>query len=584
MFLKSAELNAHSLVQNKFLFILFFLITTKFALADWNSGVTIEDVATRIAVNVLDKGIQVTIDLKANAVKQLEKGGAQQQPMTVDNFSLSVIEVNAKQQLIPIIKKSQKKNNKATASGSTIDVFYPFPDDTKPKQISINPSFKLIKQAGEQYIITVSHHGLPVIDHGVLTQAETLSLNWQDPWYSHFLNPELKRDHNDPVMAFLYIEPRQIKSEFVIRIKEIADWANLELRDDVMIYPDEFALIKQKVGEFLLAQNNLSADAKLLSPTLERVDYIRMGAADIQAYEPQQAQRQVATLIGVSLTHQTKNLPEKVEWKWKLFNKKIQRVSIRAYDPAGLFDSYVTPDYPVFEWENMLADIDLTELSGSQKASPVPVEESKNTSQYYWLSAVIGLLLLPLIGCHYINPRFKFFIQLFIILITLAASFSLIKTGKLNVAMKSISLDDENAKPILKQLLWNIYQAFESTHEEVAYDQLADSVSGNLRETLYLQNRQSFLAQDGAWSKVKSIEIQKLSNQSSILDGAYLFDCEWLVVGEVIHWGHQHRRENLYRANIKISPLDGYWKIFQLESIGQQRVDETKPKKDRFTK
>ncbi len=578
MFLKSAELNTRSLVQNKFLFIiLLFLVTSKFAIADWNSGVTIEDVSTRIAVNVLDKGVQVTVDLEAKAVKQLKKGGTQQQSITVDDFSLSIIKVNAKQQLTPIIKKSQKKNNKATASGSIIDVFYPFSDDIKPEQIKINPAFNLIKQAGDNYIITVSHHGLPVIDHGVLIQAETLSLNWQDPWYSHFLNPELKRDHNDPVMAFLYIEPRQIKSEFVIRIKEMANWANLELRDDVMIYPDEFASIKQKVGEFLLTQNKLTADTNILPPTLERVDYIRMGAADIQAYEPQQAQRQVATLIGVSLTHQTKALPEKVAWQWKLFNKKIQQVAIRAYDPAGLFDSYVTPDYPIFEWENMLADIDLTELSGSPKTTPVPVEKTNNTSQYYWLSGIIGFLLISLIGCHYINPQFKFFIQLFIVFVTLAASYYLIKTGKLNLAMNSVSLDDEKAKPVLNQLLWNVYQAFESTQEEVAYDQLADSVSGDLRETLYLQNRQSFLAQDGAWSKVKSIEIQNLSNKSSSLDDGYLFDCEWLVVGEVIHWGHQHRRENLYRANIKISPQEGHWKIFQLESIGQQRVDGTEP-------
>ncbi|MEE9336719.1 MAG: hypothetical protein V3U87_01450 [Methylococcaceae bacterium] len=576
MFLKSAELNAHSLVQNKFLFILLFLITTRFALADWNSGVTIEDVSTRIAVNVLDDGVQVTVDLEANAIKQLKKGGPQQ-PITVDDFSLTVIKINAKQQLIPSIKKSNKKNNKAKDSGSIINVFYPFSDDIKPEQIKINPAFNLIKQAGDNYIITVSHHGLPVIDHGVLTNAETLSLNWQDPWYSHFLNPKLKRDHNDPVMAFLYIEPRQIKSEFVIRIKEMADWANLELRDDVMIYPDEFASIKQKVGEFLLAQNKLSADTNMLPPTLERVDYIRMGAADIQAYEPQQAQRQVATLIGVSLTHQIKALPTKVEWQWKLFNKKIQQVAIRAYDPAGLFDSYVTPDYPVFEWENMLADIDLTELSGSPKTTPVPVEETNNTSQYYWLSGIIGFLLLSLIGCHYLNPRFKYFIQLIIILITLAVSYTLMKNGKLNLTMQSASLDKEKAKSVMNQLLWNVYQAFESTQEEVAYDQLADSVSGDLRETLYLQNRQSFLAQDGAWSKVKSIEIQNLSNQPSPLNDGYLFDCEWLVVGEVIHWGHQHRRENLYRANIKISPQDGHWKIFQLESIGQQRVDGTEP-------
>jgi hypothetical protein len=156
---------------------------------------------------------------------------------------------------------------------------------------------------------------------------------------------------------------------------------------------------------------------------------------------------------------------------------------------------------------------------------------------------------------------------------TLAVSYMLMKNGTLNLKGNVVKISESEAKPVLKQLLWNVYQAFESTQEGQVYDQLADSVSGDLRETLYLQNRQSFLAQDGAWSKVKEIKIQNVIKTDS-LNKSHLFDCQWLVVGEVIHWGHQHRRENLYHAEIEISPVDGYWKIYQLKSIGQQRVDE----------
>jgi hypothetical protein len=374
-------------------------------------------------------------------------------------------------------------------------------------------------------------------------------------------------------MAFLYLEPRQIKSEIIVRVKEVAEWANLELRDELMIYPDEFASIKQKVAEFLLAQNKLSADANNLPPTLDRVDYIRMGAADIQAYEPQQAQRQVATLIGVSLTHQIKALPMSVKWQWNLFNDKIQRVAVRAYDPAGLFDSYVTPKYPLFEWENMLADIDLPELSGVEQSRLVPVSQRAGQSHYYWLGGIIIFLLMSLVSCRYLPLKYRFYIRLAIFFMTLAVSYILMKNGTLNLKGNIVKISESEAKPVLKQLLWNVYQAFESTQEGQVYDQLADSVSGDLRETLYLQNRQSFLAQDGAWSKVKEIKIQNVIKTGS-LNKSHLFDCQWLVVGEVIHWGHQHRRENLYHAEIEISPVDGYWKIYQLKSIGQQRVDE----------
>ncbi len=547
--------------------LLYFFAMTSLSLADWNSGLTIEDVSTRIAINIVDDGVQVTVALTDSAITQL-KGDKTKTGKSLNSFSQKVIRIVAETELHSSLK---------TASTSYIETFSPFSAATQPNQLEIIPDFDLIKQAGEQYIITVSHQGLPVIDHGVLTQSETLILNWQDPWYSHFTNEKLKRDHNDPVMAFLYIEPFQIKSEIIVRVKEMSNWTDLQLRDSTMIYPDEFALIKQKIGQFLLAQNKVSTESETLSGVLGRVDFIRMGAADIQAYEPQQAQRQVSTLIGVSITHQTKALPAKARWHWKLFNKKLQRIVIRAYDPAGLFDSYVTPDYPVFEWENMLADIELPELSNTPQSIAVTIDNTEEKNQYYYLLGLLAFLILSIFSCQFIQAKFRTHCKIAAVVITLLTTAYLLKSGNLAIGSNYVTLNEQQSKPVLNQLLWNIYQAFESNQEDAIYDQLAFSVSGDLRETLYLQNRQAFLLQDGAQSKINAIKIKKLTTLSSTFDQAYLFDCEWLVIGDVIHWGHQHRRENLYRANIKIAPIKGNWKIIELESIGQQRVDTVEP-------
>jgi hypothetical protein len=570
MFQRSTKLCAASFLVVLQVFLVFF-ITASVVIADWNSGVTIEDVSIRIAINVVDDGVHVTVDLTESAIAKLRASGADDTSAEniLNDYAEQVVKI---QQLSPRIKPATENEVTKAGTRATKEVFFPFIKG-RSQQLNIVPVFKIIEKAGDKHLITVAHHGLPVIDHGVLTGAETLSLDWQDPWYSHFLNPKLKRGHTDPVMAFLYIEPQQIKSEIVVRVKEIANWTDLGLRDSKVIYPDEFALVKQKIGQFLLAQNKVSADAKELSPSLDRVDYIRMGAADIQAYEPQQAQRQVATLIGVSIIHQTKELPKKVHWQWNLFNEKIQRVAIRAYDPAGLFDSYVTPDYRVFEWENMLADIDLPELENKPKSIPVMVKESQGLTQYYWLAGVFGFLVLSILSSKFISSQFRKYIQVATALIILVTGLYLWKSGDLRFGMAQAELDKQQARPVLKQLLWNVYQAFESVQEDATYDQLAYSVSGNLRETLYLQNRQALLLEDGGWSKVKKVEIQSLADRSNLLGDGHLFDCEWLVVGEVIHWGHQHRRENVYRANIKIAPIDGTWKIVELESISQQRVD-----------
>lgn len=578
MFSVSTRFSVVGLVSSIFQILVCFFIFYNYSIADWNSGITIEDASTRIAINVTDNGVQLSIDLTDSAVTQILKTSKtenvdfESRNNTLSTFAITLLKIRANQQLTPQIISDNAEIKEIASGSSYIEVFFPFLE-THPEQLDIIPNFSVIEKAGGNYIITVSHQGLPVIDHGVLIDPELLNLNWKDPWYSHFVNPKLKRDHNDPVMAFLYIEPLQIKSEIVVRIKEMANWTDLGLRDKTMIYPDEFAMVKQKIGQYLLNHNKVSADSIALSPMLKQVDYIRMGAADIQAYEPQQAQRQVATLIGVSMTYQSIELAKKVQWEWKLFNKKIQRVAIRAYDPAGLFDSYVTPEYPVFEWENMLADIDLPASSNTPQSIPVPVNSQKKASHYYWLTGLIGFLFLSIISCKYFNSTFRKYAYTFVILITSATGYYLLNIGKLNFETSSAKLDEQLAKPLLTQLLWNIYQAFESSQEDSTYEKLAYSVSGDLRETLYLQNRQAFLAENGGHSKVSSIKINKLTDLSSSFNNKNLFDCEWLVIGDVIHWGHQHRRENIYRAQIQLTPIEGYWKIIELDSLNQQRVN-----------
>lgn len=569
MFPKHANLSRNHLFLAYLQIILCFFVLSSTVRADWNSGVTIEDISTRIAIDVIDEGILVSIDLKEKAVTQLYAVRPEKSKALLDlnQFALKLIQITAEQTLKPTIKTPATAEIKKPAA--FITVFYPFLT-AQPQQIDIAPDFKAISTAGKQYVITVSHQGLPVIDHGVLTSTESLLLDWQDPWYSHFNNPKLKRDHNDPVMAFLYIESQQIKSEVVVRIKEMASWANLELRDPLLIYPDEFASLKQKVAAFLLSKNKL-VTGSTSNPILDRVDYIKMGASDIQAYEPQQAQKQVSTLIGVSIIHPITEIPNKIQWHWELFSDKIQRIAMRAYDPAGLFDSYVTAKYPVFEWENMLADIDLPELVSKAKVTVVKVDTSQAEARQYTLLGILGFLILFIISYIFTPSLIRKYTHSVILLFTLAITYPLFQTG--NISFKQTNLTDQQAQPILNQLLWNVYQAFEATEEIATYDQLAYSVSGDLIETLYLQNRESFLTQDGGWAKTASIEIQSIKQLTANFDGSYLFDCEWLVSGEVIHWGHQHRRDNVYHATLSIMPIEGNWKITALESIGQQRVD-----------
>ncbi len=528
------------------------------AYADWNSGKTIEASATRLTVNVLNNGVKAELTVHADVI------GASQ--LNKENFARRILAIQTDHP-IPATVSVSAENEQA----SVMTLWFAF-TRAQPERIALKPDFDLLTLAGQSHQISVAHLGLPVIDHDVLTQAETLSLDWQDPWQTHFENPELKRDHGDPVMAFLYIEQQQIKAEIVVRVKELTEWLDLGLADQTWIAESEFEHIRQKTGDFLASQNPLKVDGMLRSPVLDKVDFIRMGAEDIQAYQPQQTQLQTTTLIGVSLHYEISDIPAKLAWQWDLYTDSVQRVVIRAYDSAGLFDSYVTHDYRVFEWENMLADIDLPELTGQKKAALVAVEND-NEQRINTLRILLVFLMAAFVLTIVTSEKMHLCAMALLILLLGGSYVSWAKAGKPDVFAGSI-LAQDNTTGVVEQLLWNIYQAFESTDESETYDKLAYSVQGDLIETLYLQNRQAFLMEDGAWSRVENIQIKQISEVSDVLEKGKTLDCQWLVTGQVVHWGHQHQRENLYRARINIQDQEGFWKITALESLGQERVDE----------
>ena len=52
-----------------------------------------------------------------------------------------------------------------------------------------------------------------------------------------------------------------------------------------------------------------------------------------------------------------------------------------------------------------------------------------------------------------------------------------------------------------------------------------------------------------------------------------LFHATWTATGTVGHWGHIHMRKNQYEANIAVEPVDGAWKITDLELLEEKRID-----------
>lgn len=135
---------------------------------------------------------------------------------------------------------------------------------------------------------------------------------------------------------------------------------------------------------------------------------------------------------------------------------------------------------------------------------------------------------------------------------------------------------DKDAVAVLDSLLKNTYRSFDFREEEDVYDRLATSVSGNLLSDIYLQNRKSLVVTQAGNARARVKEVEVLDVDVSHLDDrplGLLFRATWTAMGSVGHWGHIHVRKNQYNANITVEPVDGTWKITDLELLEEKRID-----------
>jgi hypothetical protein len=197
------------------------------------------------------------------------------------------------------------------------------------------------------------------------------------------------------------------------------------------------------------------------------------------------------------------------------------------------------------------------------------------------------LMLLPVVWQTSRRKRNKqpLGLQIGLVAVLIAGCIALYPFLHVSIARPAViapKLTNKEAVGILQSLLKNIYRSFDFREEDDIYDRLATSVTGDLLADIYLQNRKSLVVTQagGAQAKVKEVKIMDVAVGS--LDDrplALMFRSKWTAMGTVGHWGHIHIRQNQYDANITVEPVDGAWKITDLELLEEKRIDPyAKPK------
>jgi hypothetical protein len=458
------------------------------------------------------------------------------------------------------------------------ELAYPF--RVRPSTLTIIPPLDERGRATVSIGFIFYHGGVPVVDYRYLSEPSIVELDWEDPWYSAFKNKQLKRNLQAGLRTFIYVEPYEVRHEILVRVKDVAAWVDLNLRGDQYIEIDEFDPLREKIGQFLLEQEKVLIDGKSYKPILDRIAFVESSMLRSRFIDQPERVPLNTAMIGVVITYLHEGMPQEVTAECTLFSDRIRQVPSSMVDPAGPFPYTLTPDDNVLKWTNFLKNytiptVDMVAVAGRHQGLAIPLG-----------SVACLLLLLPVVWgisrrkktARSIKPMLGLAVALVAAAVILVPLFQ-VSFG----ASRASRITEDDSRAILDSLLKNVYRAFDFRDEEDVYDKLAISVSGDLLEDIYLQHRKSMVVEQagGAQAQVREIDIQKVTAEdSSEYDNALAFRAQWTALGTVGHWGHIHNRQNLYDAVLTLTPVDGSWKIIDLELLEEKRIDPFAKRQD----
>ncbi len=133
---------------------------------------------------------------------------------------------------------------------------------------------------------------------------------------------------------------------------------------------------------------------------------------------------------------------------------------------------------------------------------------------------------------------------------------------------------EEKTSQILQGLLLNMYRSFSYSNEEVVYNQMSRSVSGDLLTAVYLQNRNVMRIdeEDQAKVYVDRLDIREIESLSAVEGEGFSVLVRWDVYGSINHWEHIHYRCNSYKAKLTLMPKGKYWVITNFGLIDEERI------------
>ncbi len=457
----------------------------------------------------------------------------------------------------------------------TARLFYPF--SRRPQSLTFDAPTGENGAVNANIGFVVYHRGLHANDFRYLATGMTIDLDWDDPWYSTFRTRNLRRQYFAPVNGFLYMEPFEVRKEIVARPLDLQNWVDLGLEPGQQIITvAEQEEIKRRSAEFLATRAPVTIDGEPAVGELDRVHFIFRNLRTSGVIDPPQDLPMVSATLGVIFVYPTDGLPDEVTMEWDLFSERIQVVPTSATDEAGGLPYNVTPDDPVLTWTNFLTNPTLPGLV-TVEAPPPPW-----TRWMGWVALLSGIAFVGIVvrkRQDLLRRDAAVAQKAGVPLIAGLVALALIAGFGAYQSLYAMRFSQQGVETVLDGLLENVYRAFDYRQEEVIYDSLENTVSGDLLTQIYLETRRSLELenQGGARAKVKDVEILEASYEPLSSGTGFTTEARWNVAGSVGHWGHIHQRINQYRAEVTVESIDNAWRITGLEVLEEERIDPNAP-------
>jgi len=229
---------------------------------------------------------------------------------------------------------------------------YPF--KTKPETLTIIPPLDEEGRALVSIGFIAYHKSVPIIDFRYLGQTAKLNLDWQDPWYTKFENKNLTRHHKYPLMLYLYVEPRQVRLESLMRFSDVAELTGFNVEDFHASVEDKHQLLIKHIKNYYANKETLQIDGDSFKPDSIRVEFLNATLSGLKVIDITTAVDKYSLLVGISQQYLIEALPQKIESRWEFFNQRIDRIPVIVTDPVGPLQGLIDKDDPEFGWQNFL--------------------------------------------------------------------------------------------------------------------------------------------------------------------------------------------------------------------------------------